>query len=346
MLKRLARPLLNYINHHFADIHQHIEHVDKKVDEHLIAPKSSPQFPVSVHWNYDMLSRDERMMMLLGGLHAMRVKALPITTPIHEAEFSVFSQMGEDGIIQFLIAHLPNIPKTFVEFGVENYVESNTRFLLKQDYWRGLVLDGSESAIAYIRADEVSWRHNLTSTCAFITKDNINALISEAGFSGEIGILSIDIDGNDYWIWSAIQGINPVVVICEYNATFGDEHAITIPYQADFNRTQAHFSNLYFGASLPALCELAHKKGYDFVGCNRIGSNAFFVRRDTRHGFRSLTAKEGFIPAQFSESRNEAGDLSFLKRQSRLEQIADCLVYDVITNKTQLIREQFQLSKD
>ena len=346
MFKRLARPLLNYINHHFADIHQHIEHVDKKINEHLISPKSSPQFPVSVHWNYDMLSRDERMMMLLGGLHSTRVKALPITTPIHEAEFSVFSQMGEDGIIQFLIAHLPNIPKTFVEFGVENYVESNTRFLLKQDYWRGLVLDGQESAIEYIRADAVSWRHNLTAKYAFITKENINQLISEAGFSGEIGILSVDIDGNDYWIWDAIQVVNPMVVICEYNATFGDEHAITVPYQADFNRTKAHFSNLYFGASLPALCKLAHQKGYDFVGCNRIGSNAFFVRRDTGHEFRSLTAKEGFIPAQFSESRDEAGDLSFLKGQSRLEQIADCLVYDVMTGKTQIIREQFQLSKD
>jgi hypothetical protein len=274
------------------------------------------------------------------------VRALPIATPIHEAEFSVFSQTGEDGIIQFLIAHLPNIPKTFIEFGVEHYVESNTRFLLKQDYWRGLVLDGSESAIQYIQTDEISWRYDLTAKQAFITKDNINQLVDESGFSGDVGILSVDIDGNDYWVWDAIQTVRPTIVICEYNATFGDEHAITIPYQADFNRTTAHFSNLYFGASLPALCHLAHQKGYDFIGCNRMGSNAFFIRRDSGHKFPALTAKMGYMPPQFSESRHADGKLTFLKGQQKLMQIADCMVYDIMTGHTNTIRQQFGLSQD
>lgn len=301
----------------------------------------SMQYLISISHVYD-----ERIMMLLGGVHTERIRALPITTPLHETEFSVFSQTGEDGIIQFLIAHLPNIQKTFIEFGVDRYTEANTRFLLKHDYWHGLVMDGGKSTIRYIKSDEISWRYNLISKRAFITKDNINQLISEAGFSGEIGILSIDIDGNDYWVWNAIQGITPTIVICEYNATFGDNYPITIPYQPDFDRTTAHFSHLYFGASLPALCHLADQKEYDFIGCNRIGNNAFFIRRDSQHGFQPLTAKEGFMPAQFSESQDEKGNLSFLKGQAKLMQIADCMVYDVITGHTKTIREQFGLSKD
>ncbi|HRF94366.1 MAG TPA: hypothetical protein PLZ51_04190, partial [Aggregatilineales bacterium] len=261
-------------------------------------------------------------------------------------EFSVFSQTGEDGIIQFLLAHIPHISKTFVEFGVENYVESNTRFLLKQGYWRGLIMDGSQTAIDYIHQDEISWRYDLTAIQAFITKENINTLITGAGFSGEIGILSVDIDGNDYWVWDAITAIQPTMVICEYNATFGADHAITIPYQADFTRTKAHFSNLYFGASLPALCHLAEQKGYDFVGCNHIGSNAFFIKKGCGHTLRPLTVQEGFMPAQFSESRNEKGQLTFLKGKNKLEQISHNMVYDIHKGTIKTIAEQFGLSKD
>lgn len=321
----------------------------KRLIKRLLKPLTdymTAQYLTIIRMSQDSFTRDERMMMLLGGVHTERIRALPITTPLHETEFSVFSQTGEDGIIQFLVAHLPNIPKTFIEFGVQEYIEANTRFLLKQDYWHGLIMDGSASALQYIQRDEINWRYNLITKCAFITKDNINRLISEAEFSGEIGILSVDIDGNDYWIWNAIQGITPAIVICEYNATFGDDYPITIPYQPDFDRTTAHFSNLYFGASLPALCHLADQKGYDFIGCNRMGNNAFFIRRDSQHGFQPLTAKEGFMPAQFSESRDEKGNLSFLKGQAKLMQIADCMVYDVIMGHTKTIREQFGLSKD
>ncbi len=344
MLKRLARPIVNYLNNQFRDIHQHIDNNHEQVRQTLIAPKPEPDYPITTHFIQDNLNRDERMMMLLGGLHTARVRALPANSSIHEAEFSVFSQMGEDGIIQFLLAHIPNIRKTFIEFGVERYVEANTRFLLKHDYWRGLVMDGSEVAIRYIQTDPVAWRYDLTIKQAFITKDNINQLIQEAGFSGSIGILSVDIDGNDYWVWDAIDVVQPTIVICEYNATFGNQHAITIPYQADFVRTNAHYSNLYFGASLPALYQLAEKKGYDFVGCNRMGCNAFFVKKDSGHRLKALTLKEGFVSAPFSESRDEQGNLTYLKGDQKLSQIADCLIYNVTTGETLTIREQFNLS--
>src|SRR5204863_3105813 len=136
-------------------------------------------------------------------------------------------------------------------FGVENYTEANTRFLLVNDNWKGLIIDGSEANIQYVKDDDIFWGFDLVAKPAFITRDNINELMSSSSFSGEIGLLSIDIDGNDYWIWECINAVNPIIVICEYNSVFGNERAVSVPYQSDFIARNAHFSQLYFGASLP-----------------------------------------------------------------------------------------------
>jgi len=346
MLKRIARPIITYLNKQFGNVHNHIGLIDAKISDSLVDFKPKPKYPITLSLAYDMIMRDETMAILLGGLHAQRVRSLPANTPTSEVEFSVFSQAGEDGIIQFLLAHIPNIPKTFIEFGVETYIESSTRFLLRHDFWRGLVLDGEEAFIEYIKRDKVAWTFDLTVVQAFITKDNLNDLFREAGFSGDLGILSIDIDGNDYWIWDAVTEVNPTMIICEYNATFGAKHAVTVPYKADFSRTKEHFSDLYYGASLPALCHLAEQKGYELVACNRMRHNAFFVRKDSGHGLPVLPLTDDLVNAPYRNSRNEAGELTFLRGDDRLKVMQDCLVYDIITAKTQTIREQFGLSKD
>jgi hypothetical protein len=103
---------------------------------------------------------------------------------LREAEFKVFSQFGDDGILQYLIHRFVPLPDSFVEFGVENYRESNTRFLLLNDNWRGLVIDSSEQSIAYIRQDDIYWRHTLIARSAFVTRDNINDLLREAAIHG------------------------------------------------------------------------------------------------------------------------------------------------------------------
>jgi hypothetical protein len=143
-------------------------------------------------------------------------------TDIHEAEFKVFSQFGEDGIIQYLIrqAKIPSNLHTFVEFGVESYVEANTRFLLMNNNWSGLVMDGSKENVATVQNTALYWKYGLTAIAAFVDADNINGLIQSAGFGGEIGLLCIDIDGNDYWIWDRINVVNPIIVIVEYNSLF------------------------------------------------------------------------------------------------------------------------------
>lgn len=246
-----------------------------------------------------------------------------------DAEFKVFSQFGDDGIIQYLIRALDIQPdrRTFIEFGVDDYGESNTRFLLLNDNWRGLIMDGSEENIRCIRQSDLYWRHELTAVAAFIDRDNINALFLDNGFRGEIGLLSIDIDGNDYWVWEAINVVDPLVVIVEYNSAFGARHAITIPYDPAFRRSRAHFSNLYWGCSLRALWLLAGAKGYVFIGCNSAGNNAYFVRKDKAHLFRPLSVDEGFVESRFRESRDPRGRLSYLNARQGLDLIGHLPVY-------------------
>jgi hypothetical protein len=228
-------------------------------------------------------------------------------------EFQVYSQWGEDGIIQHLLRHVVVENKIFVEFGVGNYTEANTRFLLVNDNWSGLVIEGSKTSIEEIRNDPIYWRHNVKSENAFINKDNINELLVKNGVTGDIGILSVDIDGNDYWVWEAIHVISPAIVIVEYNARFGAKRAVTIPYDEKFVRSQGHYSMIYWGASLKAFCMLANCKGYAFVGCNSNGINAFFVRRDLKpQEIRELSPESGYVRNQCRESRDEQGKLNFL----------------------------------
>jgi hypothetical protein len=241
---------------------------------------------------------------------------------LKDNEYRVFSQWGEDGIIQFLLRHIKIAHKIFVEFGVQNYTESNTRFLLVNNNWAGLVIDGSGDNIAYIRKDPIYWRYNLKAVHSFITKANINNIILENGIKGDIGLLSIDIDGNDYWVWESITVINPSIVIVEYNHRFGKEQAVTIPYDENFVREKAHYSAIYYGASLKALCLLAKRKGYAFIGCNTAGNNAFFLRKDLiPYGLREITTEDGFVSGKFRESRDRDGNLLFLSLEEEAQLI-------------------------
>jgi hypothetical protein len=254
---------------------------------------------------------------LIGRELAWRVRELESINDFSDVEFSVFSQFGDDGIIQWLIHRLSGLSETFVEFGVQDYQEANTRFLLVNDNWRGLVMDSSSRYVDVIRRDAISWRHDLQSKCAFVTAENIDQLLLDHGFEGDIGLLHIDIDGNDYWVWRGLTAVRPAIAIIEYNSVFGAERAITIPYDPKFSRG-GRISNLYFGASLPALCDLADSKGYDFVGSNSAGNNAYFIRSELHHGLKPLTAAEGYVISKFAESRDSKGRLTYLRGEQRL----------------------------
>jgi hypothetical protein len=227
---------------------------------------------------------------------------------LNDYEFRVFSQWGEDGIIQHLVRNIDVSKKVFVEFGVQDYREANTRFLLVNNNWSGLVLDSNAENVARMKADPIYWAYDIRAVEALVTRDNINQLLHEQGITGEIGLLSIDIDGNDFWVWKAIDVIEPIIVVIEYNYRFGKDAAVTIPYRADFDRMKSPHAPRYFGASLGALCWLAERKGYSFVGCGSNGVNAFFVRRDKRPvGIRELSPSEGYFEGKFTESVDEDG---------------------------------------
>jgi len=221
----------------------------------------------------------------------------------HQNEFRVYSQFGEDGLLQFLCREIADLPHRFVEFGVEDYQEANTRFLLLQDRsWSGLVMDGSGDNVGAILRDSAYQRHDLQAVTAWISRDNIDRLLMDHCFTGEIGLLSIDVDGNDYWIWDAITAVDPVVVVIEYNYRFGPDTAVVVPYQADFDKTKAHPSAIYYGASLRALVALGCRKGYAFVGCSQGGVNAFFVRRDRLpESIAEVTVAEGYVAGAHAE---------------------------------------------
>ena len=264
-------------------------------------------------------------------LHVARVRALPPHARLQEAEFRVTSQFGEDGILQFLTHHVPCPDRRFVEFGVEDFREANCRFLIERDPWKGLVMDGDPHLKARLATQPLYWARHLVGRTAFITAENINELLTEEGFTGDLGLLSIDIDGNDYWVWKAISVVSPRIVSIEYNSVFGASQPVVVPYQSDFTRQKAHFSWLYAGASLPALCHLAEALGYAFVGSNSAGNNAFFVRRDVLGSLRPLTAVEGYVESTFRESRDPAGDMTFLSGPSRLRLIQDLPLLNVET---------------
>jgi hypothetical protein len=271
----------------------------------------------------------ERIQIAIGRLESRMGRTMPVER-LRDAEFRVFSQFGEDGIIQYLIQRVPIEHDTFVEFGVEDYRESNTRFLLCNDNWRGLILDGGTAHLEFIRSNDVGWRHRIDARSIFITKDNINSAISEAGISGDIGLLSVDIDGNDYWVLDAIDVVNPRILVAEYNSTFGPDAAVSVPYDPAFDRSVAHYSNLYWGASLSALCLAAERKDLAFVGSNSAGNNAFFVRRDVLGDIPTVTPREGWVDARFRESRDPSGNLSYITgRIDRSSAIEDMPLVDV-----------------
>lgn len=274
------------------------------------------------------------LLQLSGRLASWQVRVRHSIQNLQEVEFRVFSQWGQDGIIDWLIerAEIPATAQTFIEFGVEDYRQSNTRFLLQNRNWRGLIMDGHPAVLKAVNRDGLAWRHDLAVRSAFITRESINDLISAAGFGGEVGLLSIDIDGNDYWIWEALDTVRPIICICEYNAVFGDIHPICTPYDRQFSRTKAHPSNVYFGASIAALHSLAVKKGYRFVGTNLAGNDAFFVREDYAARFVESSLRSiRSLPSLFRESRDRSGRNTYIGSVERLGLISGMPLIQVET---------------
>jgi len=201
-----------------------------------------------------------------------------------EVGFRRYSQNTEDGILLFIFSLIGVTNKLVLEICAGDGIECNAANLVINHGWHAVLFDGDKERQKVGR--NYYSKHPDTFTFpprfvhAWITRENINQLITDNGGSGEIDLLSLDLDGNDYWIWDAIEAVNPRVVVAEIQCIWGNEKAVSIPYAADFTTKYIDGFGVYSGASLPAFVKLANKKGYRFVGLEKFGFNAFFIRQD------------------------------------------------------------------
>jgi len=211
-------------------------------------------------------------------------------------EKKIYSQNGEDGILEYIFSRIGTTNKRFVEFGFGTPEANTTNLALNEEGWTGLLLDGSQSVVEAATRYYKDKNPGVTCGHCFITVDNINSVLRAHGITNTIDLLSIDIDGNDYWIWQAITVIDPRVVVIEYNAAFNSDKSLVVKYDPEFARYSKHSSGLYYGASLLALTRLAHNKGYLLVGCDSTGTNAFFVRKDVaKDKLPEVAVEEAFV---------------------------------------------------
>ncbi len=192
--------------------------------------------------------------------------------------FSVHSKHGEDGLILGLFERVGVERHTFVEIGIQDGLECNSANLAFHFGWSGVMLEGGE-AYAHEASKNYANVPRVTIRQSFVTRENVNALLDETKADRDCDLFSIDIDGNDYWIWEALEDFRPRLVVAEYNAYFGPERAVTIPYDPQFAH-RGKYPRGYMGASLAALNKLASKKGFALVAGSDLGRNAFFLRRE------------------------------------------------------------------
>jgi hypothetical protein len=195
--------------------------------------------------------------------------------PLTRYEHRVFSQNGEDGVLAELLRRVGVSSRWFVEFGIETGVEGNCVFLADVLGWSGLFMEPNGDA-AWALTRKYAANPAVTTTRALVTPETIEDLLAGAGVPSELDVLSIDVDGNDYWIWQAVRSHSPRIVVVEYNAQWPLHARWVQPYDAE--RVWQGTDN--YGASLGALRSLGESKGYRFVHTELTGNNAFFVRED------------------------------------------------------------------
>jgi len=250
----------------------------------------------------ELLEKQEQRSRYLAHMRVQRAWEEEMKKPRHADPkrllrygYKVYCQNDEDGIIAEIFRRIGTTNRTFVEFGVETGIECNTAKLLVEG-WRGLWIEANPASVAAIRENFAPFIEDgrLVVTESRVTAENINDLIAQSGLGGEIDLLSIDIDYNDYWVWKAIDAVDPRLVAIEYNATLRPPMSLVVPYRPDAEWDGSNFS----GASLEALVKLGAEKNYRIVGCSIAGVNAFFVRSDLT-GDRFLepaTAQEHYEP--------------------------------------------------
>jgi hypothetical protein len=251
---------------------------------------------------------------------------------IEDAEIKIFSQNGEDGIVDYIIQKLNLKKPSFVEIGVGDFSESNTRLLYEMYYGNGLIVDINQDLKKKVSQNVNLWKGNLNVIETKVSSKNINSLLKEYS-PYSIDLFSIDIDGIDYWVINELNEKISKIFILEYNSIFGSELEVSVPDSDNFSRNEYHYSNLCYGASLKAYVKLMDRKGYYLLGVNRLRNNAFFINKDyPKSNFfpkiKEINIKES-TNLNFTESRDQNNSLSYLDKNDSLRQILDCDIIDL-----------------
>jgi len=253
---------------------------------------------------------------------------------LNEVYFKVFSQDYEDGIIQYLLKSLEIFNVKFVEIGTQDYSESNTRYIFETMRCDGLIIDPYPNLEKKIKSFCKIWQNNLEIHNEYISPKNINKILKRYSFDKDIDIFSLDIDGIDYWVLKEIPGTSKIFII-EYNPYFGSKSKISAPNIEKFDRFNYHQTGFCFGASLKLIVSLMKKKGYSFIGANRLNCNAFFLQDKLIHKIKlnlpNIKNLSKFTKVKFKVLKNKTGRL--VSANDLKNQISNVNVFSVDKNK-------------
>lgn len=284
-IERVARGLLRRIDDatrtDVAELNRRIDELSVIINRLLVAQEQESKWRANVR-------RDLQSLLRHVYSHELAAKD---GFALNARRFRLRSQNEEDGITLALLQAAGIRGGRFVEIG-SGRSGGNSAVLAFELGWTGLMVDASRSAVEYARRT-FAINPRVQIICAAVRVENINEIVTESGFTGELDFLSLDVDSYDYWLLEALAACSPRVLVVEYNALFGPDRAVTIPYDAPLKSAPKG----YAGASLAALEKLGRRKGYRLVGCENSGVNAFFVRNDLAPSIPTVTAVQAFRPS-------------------------------------------------
>ena len=235
---------------------------------------------------------------------------------INDLDYKIFSQNGEDGIIDYLLHSLKIYKPKFIEIGVGDYKECNSRFIFERTSPKGLIIDNIKNFKNKVKKNVKLWRGDLTILEKTINSKNIIKTLKDQNFFNDIDLFSLDIDGIDYWVLEKLPKNFSKIVVLEFNSNFGSNKEISVPNIDNFHITKYHYSNLCWGASLKAYIKLMKKKDYVFLGADLHSINAFFVQKKylkkinlSVPGNKSIRR---FSSSNVRDSRTKNNNLSYL----------------------------------
>lgn len=210
---------------------------------------------------------------------------------------SIYAQGAEEAMLEQIFARIEPRSRTCLEFGASDGLRnSNTARLLRDHGWTGAFIEGSDYRFGRLKEN---WgeAENVRLLQAVVQPDDVEARFDQAGVPDDLDLLSIDIDGNDYWVWRRIERFRPQVVVIEYNPYYEPPQRWVMRFDAD----HVWDGSTHYGASLESLYWLGKDKGYELIACDRQGNNAFFVERSLydRFGLRDNAPLLLYRPAMY-----------------------------------------------